>query len=256
MGIPKSRLRNTLKKLRRIPLDRSDPTNVAMAPQEMLDFLAMLAGLKAVCLLGRGFDDATWVASVEALAHDMRLHAIRGPEWYAEPKHIGLPAWYSEVNTSVRSGEPALYVCRSRAVADELRQVCAAGSITMEQEAMLLGYPLCCVKDRYRRTRLMNEAFSLMLHRTAEGNETKMKHIVRESTGMSAETEQERRLIEEVRPFAPASFTSINMCPSCANKPDSPAVKVSRAYEHLARSISPDLANEIKGWTDMLRTGL
>jgi hypothetical protein len=46
--IDRSRLRQALRKLREIPFSRDDLSNVATAPQEMLDFLAMLAGLKPV----------------------------------------------------------------------------------------------------------------------------------------------------------------------------------------------------------------
>ena len=53
-SVDKPRLRNALKKLRRIPFDRGDPYNQAIAPQEMLDFLAMISGLKPVVLIGRG----------------------------------------------------------------------------------------------------------------------------------------------------------------------------------------------------------
>jgi hypothetical protein len=42
------RLRNALKKLRNIEIDRSDEANRMIAPQEMLDFLAMAAGIKPV----------------------------------------------------------------------------------------------------------------------------------------------------------------------------------------------------------------
>ena len=61
MSVNKPRLRSALKKLRQVRFDRSDSANVGMAPQEMLDFPAMLAGLKPVCLVGRGFDDPDWV---------------------------------------------------------------------------------------------------------------------------------------------------------------------------------------------------
>ena len=45
-------LRNALKKLRAVPFDRNEYANVMIAPQEMLDFLAMVAGIKPVYLLG------------------------------------------------------------------------------------------------------------------------------------------------------------------------------------------------------------
>jgi hypothetical protein len=66
--VDKSVLRSTLKKLRALPLDGTGPANIMMAPQEMLDFLAIRAGIKPVHLLGRGFDDAKWIEGVLAMA--------------------------------------------------------------------------------------------------------------------------------------------------------------------------------------------
>jgi hypothetical protein len=83
--IDKFRLRQALRKLRQIPFNRDDPADAATAPQEMLDFLAMLAGLKPVVLLGRGFDDHRWIAGVSAIARKMSLHLVTGPKWEAEP---------------------------------------------------------------------------------------------------------------------------------------------------------------------------
>jgi hypothetical protein len=41
-------LRSTLKKLRALPLDPTNHHNVMMAPQEILDFLALRDGIKPV----------------------------------------------------------------------------------------------------------------------------------------------------------------------------------------------------------------
>ena len=87
-SVDKPRLRNALNKLRRIPFDRGDPYNQAIAPQEMLDFLAMISGLKPVVLIGRGFDDPQWVKGVKSIANEMRLHVIQGLKWHAQPEFI------------------------------------------------------------------------------------------------------------------------------------------------------------------------
>ena len=243
--INKPLLRNTLKKLRRVPFDRSEPTNAAMAPQEMLDFLAMLAGIKPVCLVGRGFDDPNWVAGVEALAGEMKLHIVRGPQWHAEPKLAGLPAWYAEEDRNPTEGS-VVYICKSRSVAAELREVCASAAIIVDQEARLLGYAPCCVRDHYRRDRMFDEAFTLMLRRTARGDEKEMRRIVREAVKMSVETEQEQALMEEATDRRPARFTSVNMCRLCADDRDSPAAQMSHQYEALAHAVDPRLASEIR----------
>ena len=74
----KLRLRNTLKKLKRIEFDRQNQYNREVAPQEMLDFLAMIYGIKPVVLIGRGFDDQQWISGVRRVARDMNLYEIEG----------------------------------------------------------------------------------------------------------------------------------------------------------------------------------
>lgn len=253
MSVNKPRFRNALKKLRQVRFDRSDHANVGMAPQEMLDFLAMLAGLKPVCLVGRGFDDPDWVAGVEALARGMNLNVISGPKWHAQPEHKGLPDWYAEVEVPRPAERPVLYICKSRSIAGEVRAVCTSSKISMEQEAHLLGYPPCCVRDHYRRSRMFHEGFTLMLHRTSGGDEDEMRRILREDEQMIAETEQEKTLLGEATVQGSAPFTSLNMCPACSGDPDSPAMRMSRQYEALARVIDPGLVSEISWFQDALR---
>ncbi len=245
MSVNKPRLRNALKKLRQMRFDRSDRANVGMAPQEMLDFLAMLAGLKPVCIVGRGFDDPDWVAGVEALARGMNLNVISGPKWHAEPEHEGLPDWYAETEVPGPAERPVLYICKSRSIAGEVRAVCTSSKISIEQEARLLGYPPCCVRDHYRMSRMFHEGFALMLHRTSGGDEDEMRRIVREDVQMTPRTEREKALLGEATDLHPAIFTSVSMCPACAGDPDSPAMRMSRQYEALARAVEPGLVSEI-----------
>ena len=69
----KSRLRNTLKKLNRIPSDRAEMAEAQAGAQEALDFLSMMAGAKPVMLLGRGYNDPVWIKGVLQVAADARL---------------------------------------------------------------------------------------------------------------------------------------------------------------------------------------
>ena len=116
MTLSKAQLRSTLHKLRQLPLDHSDATNVRMVPQEMLDFLAMLVGLKPVYLGGRGFDDGVWIDGLMALSQQMRaikLRVLEGPGSHAQPRHLGLPQWYGELRDASEPSENVYYICRS-----------------------------------------------------------------------------------------------------------------------------------------------
>jgi hypothetical protein len=242
----KIRLRNTLRKLRQIPFDRGDLANTAVAPQEMLDFLAMLAGLKPVFLLGRGFDDPRWIEGVSAIARRNNLPVISGPKWAAEPDHIGLPDWYDGIDpTRDKREQPVIYICKSRDTAAEVASICSSGSITMAQEARLLGYPNCCVIDQYRRNRLMNAGFYRMLQRTSGGNIHEMQRIVRERVQMRPETPEEIADIQAACYRVPAPFTSFYMCGACNADLQRPARRISAVFKSLAETIDSALAEEI-----------
>jgi hypothetical protein len=242
----KVRLRSMLKKLRKIPFDRTDPANAAMAPQEMLDILAMVAGIKPVSLLGRGFNDARWVEGARAIACASGLHVIPGPEWSAQPPNEGLPDWYGSVRALADSlANTVFYICKAKALAEEVAECCDSNRITIEQEARLLGYPPCCVQDHYRRQKLFNRAFALMLERTAGGDSAEMQRIVREDVQMSPQTPEEIAALREAVGFVFAPFTSFTMCDSCINDRTSLARRISGHYRALAAAIDPLLVQEI-----------
>jgi hypothetical protein len=240
------RLRNTFKKLRNIEFDRSDDANRMIAPQEMLDFLAMVAGIKPVFLMGRGFDDPAWIKGVSALAREMSLHVVCGSEW--EARHDAcpdLPQWYIDFMEGRAIPREVFYIAKTRGLKEEVSACCSTRTITIEQEARLLGYPVCCVRDHYRRSERMDHGFYLMLARGSKGDIDEMKRIVRKDVGMMPETPDEIAAIKDAEHMVPAPFTSFNMCNQCVVNPRSPAREISGRFERLAQDIDSSLANEI-----------
>ena len=242
----KAKLKSALRKLRQIPFDRSEFANVLMAPQEMLDFLAMLAGLKPVYMLGCGFDDPTWVRGVTELAKSMGLKITAGLTWKSQPKHSDLPDWYVELLSS-REGPPssAVYICKSRDTNAAVEDLCSRPTVTIEEEAKLLGYPVCCVADRYRGIRLMETTLYNMTLRVSGADIDEMKRIILEDVQMTPETSEELAAAEDLHGGAFAPFTSISMCRKCAADPNSVAYAISAKYEALARSVDAVFADEI-----------
>ena len=173
-SVNKPRLRNALKKMRRIPFERNDPYNLATAHLETLEFLAMVSGLKPVVLIGRGFDDLKWIRGVRRISEEMRLHVHQGPKWEAEPEFNGLPKWYASIEKGNVSKESVLYVCKSPSISRSIIRICNSGDISVEEESSLLGYPLCCVQDHYFRNRMMKKGFRLMLSRVSNGDKSEM----------------------------------------------------------------------------------
>lgn len=246
----KSVLRNTLKKLERMSVDISDAYDRWIAPQEMLDFLALVAGLKPVYLGGRGWSSPRWLEDLERLSRGVGLHVIWGQRWSAIPENEGYPDWYTETNPTKPRQEPVLYVCRTRASTEDVRRVLIAGRPTIDEEARLLGYPRCCVENHYYRQRSSGTLVSLMLARMSGGLEDEMKRIVREDLPMKPTTEEEIRLSELCLRIRCAPFTNVIMCEPCALSSDSPAHRLSRRYAALAKDIDTSLFNRIEAMNE------
>jgi hypothetical protein len=239
-------LKRTLGQLRGVPLERGNPVSAAMAPQEMLDFLAMQAGLKPVYLLGRGLDDSTWISGVESLAKAKGLRVVRGSFWSQPPDHSHLPPEVAALMTpgERKATKDARYICRAPATERELRSI--GTTPTIEQEANLLGYPVCCVRDYYARQAAVNRGFALMVRRVGNGDVEEMMRVIREDVGMAPETEEEIDLMARGENPGFAPFTSFQMCSACRDNEGNPARVISREYEMLAEAVDPSLAAEIR----------
>jgi hypothetical protein len=232
----KVHFRGTLRKLSAAAGSSGD------AAQEALDFLAMLAGIKPVFLLGRGHDDPAWIAGVLDIARSQNLHVVEGPFWDAGVGYEALPGWYRDHLRSAFSGRTAWYVCRSRAAAEEAAEICkGTASPTVEQEARLLGYPECCVEAHYARGLAYQKVWLSILARAAAGDEAEMRRLLADGASFDPETEEERCLLEAAMAIRPCRFTSINMCDSCASDDDSPARRLSKRYADLAAAVDRGL---------------
>lgn len=124
----------------------------------------------------------------------------------------------------------------------------------MEDEACLLGYPLCCVRDHYRCSRLMNEALAIMLTRIAKGDIDEMKRLVREDVALDAKIEEEISRLKETFRLVSAPFTSVYMCVECERNSNSPARKMSETYKRLAETVDLSLARDISAYEAAFNT--
>ena len=226
----KAVLRSTLKKLRALPLDPANHVNVVMAPQEMLDFLAVRAGLKPVFLVGRGFDDTRWIEGAVAIAKKAKMHVIEGPFWDAQVEDKMLPVWFRKHLLANKPGGQALYVTKAAGHAGSVKRSFDNPPVTMEEEASLLGYPFCCVRSHYERDALMNVTFYKMIERVAKGDVSEMQRLLREDVEVVAETEEEQAAVQRATTFIPAPHTSFHMCQACIENVSS---SCTTALEHI-----------------------
>jgi hypothetical protein len=203
----------------------------AAAWQDGLDLLAVIAGLKPVCLVGRGWGDDAWRAAVRAVARDAALPAIDAQPW--EPAG-NLPDWYREATTRRRARHGVLYLCRDDAMAHRVAALSARGRVPVEAEASVLGYPSCCVGQHHARSLEYERLLAERTARLARGDRARMMRLVETGTEPGPTTRAEWEQIETLTRIAPAPSTSVNMCDPCARDPASPALRLARAYAGLA----------------------
>lgn len=217
------------------------------AGQEMLDFLAMLDGLKPVLLIGRGADDDRWIAGVLGVARSLGLAIEEGAYWTARPPPACLPGWYAEhIARRLASGR-AWYVTGSERTAAELGALSPDGSPDIAGEARLLGYPECCVASHYDRADAWHCLTLAVLGRRAGNDTARMRALLEEGAGIAPETGGERALYEHATGFANLPFASWNPCAACATDPDSPSARLAARYRALAEAVDPELAALLAG---------
>jgi hypothetical protein len=245
----KSRLRNTLKKLNKIPSDRTDMREAQAGAQEALDFLAMIAGEKPVMLLGRGYNDPIWITGVLQVATNTKLHIVEGPFWDASPDAgagADLPDWYLDHTRRAFTEHRAWYISRAKSAADEVAEICETAAITVADEARLLNYPDCCVRAHYDRAAEYQRIWLDMLRRKAGGDDQKAADLLAANEPLEPETDEDIKRLEAAMRAIPVPFTSINACDACINGgPSAPANVKSLEGRALANEIDEGLSRSI-----------
>lgn len=234
-------IREIYKDLQRIEGSLSDAVDPAEIGQETLDFLAMAAGLKPVCLLGRGAGTPEWVTRAADLSRARRFYAVEGPFWDATP-YGHVPGWYRDHSVAQIAPLTALYICSTRERAKEIAAVSQAGGrLSMSVEADLLGYPHCCVVAHYDRAVHYHRAILSILRRLARGQEGRMQELLRGGAALAPKTTDEIADMEAAFEILPAPYGSWNQCRYCAGNVESPSAALSNEYRALADRVDPAL---------------
>jgi hypothetical protein len=230
----KLKLRRVLRRLRTLPVSGSG----GAAAQEALDFLAMIAGLKPVYLGGRGNDDPEWIAEIRAIAKELALNVVDGGYWCADAAFSGLPDWYARAARESLAGYQAIYVARTKAHVVAVKAACATLAPSIEEEARLLGYPLCCVTEHYARSRRFHTLVLNIVTRAASGDIDRMSEMVAFQT-IPDMTLPEQDEFARVLDMQPLPYTSALMCGRCHTSKTSPAARLARQYSELANAVDP-----------------
>lgn len=235
-----ARLREIFQDLRKTGAPVAGLINNAELGQEILDFLAMLDGLKPVFLLGRGIDHPDWVSGILTLARSLDLTVVEGPFWDATP-FGGFPVWYADYNRALLKPFRAYYICTDADAALAVQSVCRAGGrLSMTEEAWLLGYPECCVIGHYDRADRYHKATLSMLARMGDRDQELMRVMLEGGAALSPQTDSEIANMEAALDIAPARNGSWNMCANCRRTGGGPSASLSAQYYNLAVRIDPE----------------
>ena len=239
----KTRLRNVLRRLRAADPVLDPNTDRGEVAQEMLDLFAVTVGLKPVFLLGRGLDDAKWIAAALDASRRLGLRIFEGPIWDAMRYGSDIPGWYADHIAAETAALRVWYVCKTQVVEQEIQRIFAQGGrLTVEEEAVLLAYPECCVAAHYGRALSYHRATLAILDRLAAGEEGKMRSFLRDGVSLEPETESEKAAFNDAYTVAPAPFGNWNMCAQCFGIDYSPSARLSGRFRALAESVDGNLA--------------
>ncbi|MEJ0072157.1 MAG: hypothetical protein WDO24_29440 [Pseudomonadota bacterium] len=155
------------------------PDAQATAWQDGLDLLAVAAGVKPVCLLGRGAGDADWLDAAGALAGALGLAMLTGACW--QPVLADDPPWPDWHRAAVAerdAGQHALYIWRDGAIGARVRHLCAEGRVEPRDEAALLGYPSCCVAQHHAQANAVERLTVDWVIRLADGDPARQRRLI------------------------------------------------------------------------------
>lgn len=204
-----------------------------VAWQDGLDLLATIAGMKPVCLIGRGFVDPAWHAALRRVAHDAGLPVLDAAPWFPAAEPGVLPDWYATASAR-RHAARVTYICRDDAMRERAAALSARGRIAAADEAELLGYPLCCVLQRHERALGFERLVAAMIERLARGDRPHMERLAVAGVEPLPATEEEWQRYARLTSIHPSSGTSFTPCDACALDSASAAAQLGHRYHRLA----------------------
>lgn len=220
-----------------VALSAVDPRGRADAWQDGLDLLAVTAGMKPLCLLGRGHIDPGFAAALLEIAAAAGLVLHEDAPWLPFAAPDALPDWYVAAAGARQAAQRVLYLCADRAVRDRVAALSAQGRVAAPDEAALLGYPDCCVAAHHRGALALEALMARGIARVARGEPQRMARLVIAGVEPAPADRAEWRALTALAAIAPAPYTSVNMCAACAADPASPARRMARRFRALAVAV-------------------
>jgi hypothetical protein len=191
------------------------PQALSSAGPERLDLLAVAAGEKPLCLL------ANESAAALAAATGLPSRAVR--PW--SPAGI-VPDWYEAARRRLR--RLVLAVARDEDTLDRAQALSVRGRIGAEEEAAILGYPLCCVAQHHARALALENLVAAMAARG--GDAAQAARLIAAGIDPTPLTQSEWERYAALAAAAPLPLSGIVPCEACAADPLSPARAIEARY--------------------------
>ena len=239
------RLRHAAAQLTRLAAAVAPPLDAA-AWQDGLDLLAVAAGLKPVCLLGRGDVDGAWLEAARAVAADLGLAAHDGVGWLPEAPPTALPAWYRDATAAHLARAGVVYLYAEPQHGARIAAMPAGARVAAADEAALLGYPPCCVAQDHVQTLALEQLTIAMLARLAGDDIERLSRLVAAGVTPTPREPDEWRRFQAVTAIDPEPFTSVNRCADCTQHADSPARRLGRRYRALADALGYTMPTPVR----------
>lgn len=202
--------------------------------QDGLDLLGVLAGLKPLCIVGRGARDEGWRDALRATALRSEIPVVDIAPWDVAADL--LPAWYLAASARRRASLSVLALCADARVRDAAVSLAARGRVGPAEEAALLGYPRCCVDAHHVRMQALERLTAELTARVARGDEARMMRMIETGAAPLPQSRADWARFAAAASPAPLPFTSIVPCAACAADTDGPAHAIARRHAALARS--------------------
>lgn len=227
--------------------DQAEKPSRAENLTDILEIVAVAAGVKPAHLNGQGFRSGALLDDLEALArsHDLwtlRTKGIRAYEHRKPGYDMEIYRWQWEKAERERLGGPDILWIYGEPALESVIHTTVSGERDVSET---LGYPMCCVRhDRESGLRL-RERFVEKLKREHRP-QTAGECIRLIEQGAKVRVDSADLAIQShddsSRLFP---YVQFEVCPACMRSSDSPAAKINRTMRDLAFSLAESFGREI-----------
>jgi hypothetical protein len=244
-------LRRLFEELREIGFDLREKESHHENLTDILEILAVAAGLKPAHLNGQGFRSETLLVDLERVAdHWSLFHTRTAGIVHHRPRalrcDVAIAEWKRAQQISEAHRAPSLLWIYQRPELSE-----AIGRLVRGEEgsAVVLGYPQCCVLASGEKDLLLFEEYVRALVRA--GSPQSPDQIIRQIEADAGVMDQKISAIfsdamgrvTKTRGIYP--FVSYTACGACLASPLSPTARLNRSMKDLALSMSAEFVSEI-----------